>query len=102
MVRINAMQRKFLEEMGIIKPRNISYKWHDEKVSESNGMTVCNKQAGTKAKSYYVEDSFIAYIDPEWFRRISEKYHSKEVIEGQIRHAKWYVERHKRNKESKS
>lgn len=93
MVRINKLQRKFLEQIGIIKPRN--KKWY------FNGMTVANINSGSRAKSIYVEDSFISYIDPEWYRIISEKYYSKETIEGQIRHAKWYVEKYMRNKVNK-
>ena len=106
MVKINALQRRFLEEIGIIKPRNISYKWLDEMgqprtVSQSNGMTICNVNSCSKAKSIYVEDSFVAFIDPEWYRRISEKYFSKSTIENQIRHAKWYLERYRKSKEDR-
>lgn len=103
MVKINALQRAFLEEIGIIKPRNISYKWLDEMgqsrtVSQSNGMTVCNRKRSSSQKSIYVEDSMIAYFDPEWYRRISEKYFSKSTIENQIRQAQWYVERYRKSK----
>lgn len=88
MVLINKQQREFLEEIGILKTSN--KKWY------YSGMTVSNINAKSKCKSYYVMDNLIAYIDADWFRQISMKYHGKEYVESQIKHAKLYLKEYEK------
>ena len=88
MVAINKMQRKFLEEIVMLKSSN--KKWH------YNGMTVTCISGKSRKKTTWVEDSMICYISPDWFREISLKYHGKEYVEAQIRQAKWYLKEYEK------
>lgn len=77
MVQINKQQRKYLEDIGVIKSKN--------KNNPFNGMTVANINSKSRKKSIYVEDEIVIFLDPDWYRRIMAKYMKEYYIEKKIK-----------------
>lgn len=78
MVKINALQRKYLESIGVLVPVGGLY---------YQQMTVCNKDHKSKSKKYYINDELLVYINPTLYREKMKRYMSKWAIDNMIRRA---------------
>lgn len=77
MVQISKSEREYLEQIGVLKPKNGRF----------YGMVVSSINKNSKGKSTYVEDSLIIHICPDRYREMMKKYKSHRDIEDDIRNA---------------